>query len=352
MKIYSHLIPIESSLLDALIQLNSLPGGALTLFVTDTQGRMKGTLTDGDIRRALASGMSGNSPVSEAMFTAFKFIGTEGADVAEFGNWRRAGITLVPVLDGEGKPVDMVDIGHGGSRVPMRALLMAGGRGERLRPMTLSTPKPLLQIADKAIIDYNIDALEHAGVSDIFVSTGYMAEKIEAHFADTDIKCICESVPLGTVGAAAMLPESELPTLVMNSDLLTNISFEDMYIHHHQTGAELTIAVIPYKVKVPYAILGFDEDGNVNAIEEKPTFAYSANAGIYIFSPRVLTLLTPEVRTDATDLVQMAVRNGMKVSHFPINGTWIDIGTPEDFRQAGELMRHIKTYGSGPNNPR
>ncbi len=352
MKIHPHLIPSESTLLQALIQLNALPGGTLTLFVTDSEGRLTGTLTDGDIRRALAAGKGADSPVSEAMFTAFKYISEGCKDISRFSAWRQAGINLVPVVDEAGKPVDMVDIGHGASRVPMRALLMAGGKGERLRPMTLTTPKPLLHIEDKAIIDYNTEALRHAGVSEIYVSTGYMADKIREHFAGTDIRCIEETEPLGTVGAAAMLPPSQLPTLVMNSDLLTNISFEDMYVHHQQTCADLTIAVIPYKVKVPYAILGFDQHGNVTSIEEKPTYAYSANAGIYIFSPRVLELLTAGVRTDATDLVQMAVEAGMKVSHFPINGTWIDIGTPDDFRQAGELMRNLKTYRTGPNNTR
>ncbi len=154
------------------------------------------------------------------------------------------------------------------------------------------------------------------------------------------MKTVCEPMPLGTVGAArlANLP-AEGNTLVMNSDLITTISFEELYLKHRDSGAEATVAVIPYQVSVPYAILSIDGD-RVSGIEEKPSYSYYANAGIYIFNNRRLNSLPADRRTDATDLVADIIADGGRVSYYPIKGTWIDVGSPVDFRQAAELMKH------------
>lgn len=221
---------------------------------------------------------------------------------------------------------------------------MAGGKGERLRPLTLTTPKPLLEIGGKAIIDYNIEALASVGIDDITVTTRYLAEQIHQHFATpvagVKVKCVEETMPLGTIGAAALVSRTEEGnTLVMNSDLLTTISFEEMYMRHIEEVADVTIAAIPYVVSVPYAILTTD-GANVNGIEEKPSYSYYANAGIYIFSNKLLDTVPSDSRTDATDLIEQAIDKGLKVVYYPINGTWIDVGSPNDFKQAQDLMRH------------
>lgn len=343
-----HLIESSAPLVEALRRMNKLPGNAMTLFAIDGQGRLVASVTDGDIRRAIAAGVAPDAPVSDAMCSTCRMVRTGDADVSLFDSWRKAGIELVPVVDEDTRPVGVINIAAGASALPLRALIMAGGKGERLRPATLTTPKPLLPIEGKPIIEYNIEALEKAGIRQIYVSTAYLAQSIEGYIAKRDntaeISCIRENEARGTIGAASMLPPSTLHTLVMNSDLLTNLSLEDMYLSHRNSDSDVSIAVIPYKVKVPYAILDFDSAGNVSAIEEKPTYAYYANAGIYIFSPGALALLPAEGRTDATDLIAAAISAGLKVTHFPINGTWIDIGTPEDFRQAGELMRHVNSF--------
>ena len=221
---------------------------------------------------------------------------------------------------------------------------MAGGKGERLRPLTLNTPKPLLEIGGKAIIDYNIEALSSVGINDITVTTRYLAEQIHKHFATpiagVKVKCVTETQPLGTIGAASLVPrDKEGNTLVMNSDLLTTISFEEMYMRHIEEQADVTIAAIPYVVSVPYAILTTD-GVTVNGIEEKPSYSYYANAGIYIFSNKLLDTVPSDSRTDATDLIEQAIDKGLKVVYYPINGTWIDVGSPNDFKQAQDLMRH------------
>lgn len=341
-----NLIPQTATLLEALDRLNGLPGGSMTLFAVDSDGRVSGAVTDGDIRRALLRGEGLESPVSTAMFTDFRAVRDAGGCgcVRMLRECRSRGISLVPRLDEDGRPVEIIDLNRTQTRLPLRAVLMAGGKGERLRPLTLTRPKPLLEIDGKAIIDYNVEALARCGITDITVTTRYLAEQIDEHFSSpvcgVKVRCVREDKPLGTIGAVSLvgLP-AEGDTLVMNSDLLTTISFEELYLRHVETGADITIAVIPYQVTVPYAILTVDRD-RVTGIEEKPSYSHYANAGIYIFSNRLLQSVRPGERTDAPDLVAGAIAAGGRVSYFPINGTWIDVGSPTDFRQAAELMRH------------
>lgn len=346
MQIDRHIISEQALLRDALAMLNNLSGGVMTLIVTASDGHMTGTLTDGDVRRALLAGVSLDAPVAEAMFRGFHALHDGAVDPQAVRRIRERGIRLIPVLDADGKVVRLIDTFRTRTLLPVSAILMAGGKGERLRPMTLTTPKPLLEIGGKAIIDYNIEALAAVGVTDISVTVNYLAEQLEAHFAepvgDVKVKCVRETKALGTIGSAALvdLPE-EGDTVVMNSDLLTSVSFEDLYLRHSAEDADITIAAVPYNVSVPYAILA-TEGQRVLSLEEKPSYSYYANAGIYIFSNRILRTLDPEVRTDATDLIESAIAQGLKVTYYPINGTWIDIGSPADFAHARELMAHLK----------
>lgn len=333
-----------ATLLEALEKLNSLSGKQMVLLVVDKNSVMQGTLTDGDVRRALLKGVSLSAEVKDAMHSDFKAIKGEVVDVNLMRRCRLNGVGLLPHLNDDGTIKTIYDLTKTKAVLPLSAILMAGGKGERLRPLTLTTPKPLLEIGGKAIIDYNIEALTSVGITDITVTTRYLAEQIHEHFAlpiaGVKVKCIEETLPLGTIGAASLVSRKEEGvTLVMNSDLLTTISFEEMYMRHIEEQADVTIAAIPYVVSVPYAILSI-EDNQVKNIEEKPSYSYYANAGIYIFSNKLLNTLPTDSRTDATDLIEQAINNGNKVSYYPINGTWIDIGSPNDFKQAQDLMRH------------
>ena len=345
MQIDRHLISESAPLMEALVVLNGLSGGVMTLIATDGEGRMTGTLTDGDVRRALLRGVGLDARVADAMFRGFRSLSEGEIDPEKVRGIRNRGIRLIPVLDAEGKVTRLIDTCKTKTVLPVRAILMAGGKGERLRPMTLTTPKPLLTIGGKAIIDYNIEALAAVGINDISVTVNYLAEQLEEHFSHpvggVNVKCVRETKPLGTIGSVALidLPE-EGDTVVMNSDLLTSVSFEDLYLRHRREEADITIAAVPYNVSVPYAILGTDGE-RVVTLEEKPSYSYYANAGIYIFSNRLLRTLDAERRTDATDLIESAIAEGRKVTYFPINGTWIDIGSPVDFAHARELMNHV-----------
>ena len=344
-----HIISAGASVIQALERLNALPGNRMTLIVVDSNNRPVGTLTDGDIRRALLKGIQPSDPALLAAMPDFQRLVKGEVCVAALKELRGKGITLIPVVDSEGYLCDIVDLSNSRTRLPLRAVVMAGGKGERLRPATLTTPKPLLKIEGKAIIDYNIESLAAVGINDITVTARYLAHQIKEHFsgpvAGVRVKVVEETEPLGTIGSVTLCPPAEpeiAGTLVMNSDLLTTISFEDMFIRHQQSGADVTIAVIPYQVSVPYAILTLDENHpeSVRGIEEKPSYSYYANAGIYIFSDKALSLLKKDARCDATDLIEQAIAAGMPVTYYPIQGTWIDVGSPVDFRQAGELMRH------------
>lgn len=339
-----YLIPGRAMVLEALARLNDLSGGAMTLFVVDSDGCVRGSLTDGDVRRALLAGMQLECTVDRAAQHDFRFLQAGKPDVELIRDCRKRGLRLLPELNADGTLRRIINLDHTSNLLPMGAILMAGGRGERLRPQTLATPKPLLQIEGKAIIDYNIEALAAVGIDDITVTTRYLAEQLDDHFATpvagVNVRTVREDRPLGTIGAVSLI---DLPpagcTLVMNSDLLTTISFEDLYIHHRKSEAAVTIATVPYQVSVPFAILTTEGD-RVTGLEEKPSYAYFANAGIYIFENRILRSVNSDRPTDAPDLIASAIARGEKVSYFPINGTWLDVGTPADFAQASELMRH------------
>lgn len=343
-----HIIPQSATVIEALASLNNLSGGVMTLFVTDEDNRLAGTLTDGDLRRALLRGVRLSDNVTEAIHRQFKAVNEDEINVSVLRDCREKGIVLMPVLDKEGHIVKIIDLTVTHNLLPLSAILMAGGIGERLRPMTLTVPKPLLKIDGKPIIDYNIESLAASGITDITVTTRYLAEQIHDHFkepvAGVKVKCVTEKNPLGTIGAASLvsLPEKG-NTLIMNSDLLTTISFEDLYLKHIEEDAAITIAAVPYVLSVPYAILTTRES-RVTGLEEKPTYSYYANAGIYIISNRLLKQLKSDERTDATTLIENAIGNGEKVVYFPINGTWIDIGSPVDFRHAEELMKHHRNF--------
>ncbi len=333
-----HLINVNATLHEALERLNQLSGEAMTLLAINAEGRLVGTLTDGDMRRALLAGVALAAPLSEAMNAHFSAL-TEPVDPTHIHDARRKGLRLLPVVDPHGKPLRIIDLRTQTTELPIRAMLMAGGRGERLRPLTDSCPKPLLAPGGTPIIDRNINALRRCGIKDINVSVRYLAEQLESHFEGTEVKCIRETEPLGTLGACAQLPPSPLATtLVMNSDLLTNISFEDMYLLHLEQGNDITIATIPHTVSIPFAILTTQGD-QVTGIEEKPTYTHYANAGIYLMKSDLLAAIPPHTRLDAPDFIEATLRAGGRVGHFPIRGYWLDIGTPTDYRQAESLLK-------------
>lgn len=341
----------SASLFAALEALNALSGsGVMTLLAVDARGRLCGTLTDGDIRRALLRGTSMQARVADVMRTDFRALRSGQTDPsADYDEFCRLGLSLIPVTDADGCLVDVIDTRLVKAMLPLSAILMAGGRGERLRPLTLSIPKPLLPVGGKPIIDYNLALLRKNGITDVTVTVNYMAEQLERHFAEPvegiNVHTVRETEPMGTIGAASLIgghrPDGH--TLVMNSDLLTSFALRDMWTVHASGGNDVTIAAVPYNVSVPYALLDIDEEGGcVAGLREKPLMSYYANAGIYIFANHVLAKIPDHGRTDAPDLIADVIKHGGRVGYFPLSGTWVDIGTPADYRHACELVDGFK----------
>lgn len=336
------LISDRATVAEALGALNRLSGESMTLFAIDGEGRMTGTVTDGDIRRALIAGVSLTSPVGEIAYRNFLAIRDPKAPFEAIEQARRRRIDLLPVLTG-GRVTDVVDLRRSHTLLPLDAILMAGGKGERLRPLTLTTPKPLLKVGDRPIIDRNIARLAACGVKNISVTVNYLKEQIIEHFRrpveGVEVKCVAEPSRLGTMGSVALCnaPENE-NLLVMNSDLLTDLDFEAMLRHHIDSEAALTVAAVPYTVSIPFAIMRC-EGTRVTGLEEKPTYNYFANAGVYIMQSRLTERIVKGEYLDAPDFIETLITDGLRVEYFPIKGRWIDIGSPDDFRYANEAMR-------------
>ena len=318
----------------------------LVLFVMNEEGRIVGTLTDGDIRRSIVAGATVESPVSEVAHRNFKYLKEDETDIELLHECRKLGIELLPVVDSGMHIVDVVNLLKQKSMLPVDAVLMAGGKGVRLRPLTETTPKPLLPVGGKPIIDYNIESLMENGIKHITVTTNYLHEQLEEHFAEPrggiQVHCVKEPRFLGTMGATQFVPRFYNDTvLVMNSDLFTNIDYEDFYLHFRQHEADMAVAAVPYSVSVPYGI--FDLDGrNIKGVREKPVYNYFANAGIYLIKRELLEAMPRDTFYNATDLMNDAVAAGKTVVRFPLTGYWLDIGTHEEYAKANDLVKHIK----------
>lgn len=342
-----YIIHQNQSLLEALTQINALQQGPLVLFVIDDEERMVGTLTDGDARRALISGVNIKEKTQAVMHTNFNFIREGDGDiVVQLHKQRDLCMSLVPILDKNNKISDIVNLEEFVTKLPVDAVLMAGGKGERLRPLTEKTPKPLLKVGDKAIIDHNIDRLIKYGVQHINVTVNYLGEQLEEHFAKphngVQVQTVREPKFLGTIGSIRFVKEFYNDTvLVMNSDLFTNINYEDFYLHFKEHDAEMSVAAVPYTVSVPYGIFNL-EGRDIQGLIEKPTYNYYANAGIYLIKRQALDEIPSDTFFNATDLIEKLISENKRVIRFPLNGTWIDIGNPQEYQKANELVKHMR----------
>ena len=341
-----HLINKNVTMLDALSGICALAPDPLVLFVVDNEKRMVGTLTDGDTRRALINGASVRDKVEQIMHKNFNYMKVEDIEnVKELKRQKELKMKLVPILDQEMHIVEIINFEKIKTRLPVDAVLMAGGKGERLRPLTEKIPKPLLKIGDKAIIDHNIDRLIEYGIKHIHVTVNYLGEQLEDHFSEPrgeiKVRTIREPKFLGTIGSVRFVKEFYNDTvLVMNSDLFTNINYEDFYLHFKEHDAEMSVAAVPYTISVPYGI--FDLEGrNIQGLIEKPTYNYYANAGIYLIKRSVLSEIPEDSYYNATDLIEKLIEEGKIVIRFPINGTWIDIGNPQEYQKANDLVKHM-----------
>lgn len=342
-----HIILNSFTILDALNRINSIHEGPLVLFVVDSDNKVIGSLTDGDIRRALIKGVSVNETVEKAVHRDFNFLRKNvNDDVKNIHIQRELKMKLVPILDENNQIYEIINLEKYKTQLPIDAVLMAGGKGERLRPLTEKTPKPLIKVGNKCIIDYNIDSLISYGIKNISVTVNYLGEQLEEHFKEKrdgiKINTVKEPKYLGTIGSIKFVETFYNDTiLVMNSDLFTNIDYEDFYLHFKEHEADMSVAAVPYVVKVPYGVFNL-EGRNIKGVTEKPTISYYANAGIYLIKKELLKRIPENEFYNATDFMSNLISNNHKVIRYPISGYWIDIGQHDELERAKEIVKHIK----------
>ena len=340
-----HLILSGSIIKDALLQLTRL-GIDVILFVVDENERLIGSITDGDIRRGLIKGISIEQPVSAIIQPHPRFIIKGIIDIQEIIAYREQSFRIIPVVKDNGVVIDIINFRQNLSYLPIDVVIMAGGLGQRLQPLTASTPKPMLHVGTKPIIEHNIDRLILFGIYDIWVSVRYLAEQIENYFGDgqkkgVNIKYVHENEPLGTIGGISIIRDIQHDyILVTNSDILTNIDYEQFFLYFLKHDADLAIVSIPFQVKIPYAVLETEEN-NVTNFEEKPTYTYQCNGGIYLMKKSVLNYLQFNTFFNSTDLIELLIKNDRKVISYPFSGYWMDIGNHNDFEKAQVDIKSI-----------
>ncbi|MFV8346781.1 nucleotidyltransferase family protein [Flavobacterium sp. ZB4P13] len=337
-KYTDHLILLGSKIKDALVQLNELNLDNI-LFVVDKNNKLIGTLTDGDIRRGLIKGIGIDSLVDQIIQSKPKFIVKGYNNLNKIIEFREGNYKIIPVVDSNLKIVNIINFRNIKSYLPVDAVIMAGGRGLRLQPLTDVTPKPLLKVGNKAIMEHNLDRLALFGIDDFWVSVKYLGEQIENHFGqgkekNIKIEYVWENEPLGTIGAVSQIKNFEHDyILVTNSDLLTNIDYEQFFLEFINQDADLAVLTIPYQVSIPYAVLE-TSNGTVKSFKEKPTYTYYSNGGIYLIKKEMLKYIPQDTFFNATDLMEELIKKDLKVISFPFSGYWLDVGKHEDFEKA------------------
>lgn len=317
-------------------------GGMGIVLVTDNDDVLHGTVTDGDVRRALLSHLTMETPVSEIMCATPRVAELHWSREKLLSVMESTRILQLPVVD-VGRRVVGIETLHellSNRRRDNVVFLMAGGFGTRLHPLTASCPKPLLKVGKKPILEIIIENFVRDGFHRFFISTHYLPEMIREHIGDgrrwgVSIEYVHEDDPLGTGGALGLLPRDLIlePIVMMNGDLLTNLDLNKLLDFHSSHDGIATMCVREYEHRVPYGVI--ESDGvHVTSMTEKPTFRHFINAGIYVLSPEILNNVTRGQCIDMPTILEQQMVEGRAVNMFPVHEYWLDIGRMEDFQRA------------------
>jgi len=315
--------------------------------VIDDSGHLLGTITDGDIRRAILAGQSLDAPVHDFLKRKSELspqppvtapVGTDPQDLLKLMN--EQSVRQVPLLDEKDRVADLVimDDVMTINRPLLEAVIMAGGKGARLRPLTEELPKPMLPVGGRPLMERIVKQLQQAGIRQINVMTHYKPEKIIEHFGDgrkygVELSYVNEDLPLGTGGALGLLTPPRETQLVINGDILTQVDFKAMLTFHQDNKADMTVAVSHYGIMVPYGVVEC-EGAQIRSLKEKPQLGFFVNAGIYLLEPSVYKLIPNGQYFNMTDLIRWLLDAGQTVVSFPIREYWLDIGKHSDYMKA------------------
>jgi dTDP-glucose pyrophosphorylase len=341
-----HLILAGSTIKQALGVLNELSQDAI-IFVVDNNVKLIGSLTDGDVRRGLLNNFTLDTSIDNIIQPNPRYVRKGECDIQKIIEYREGDYKVIPVLNEYDIVVNVINFRLIRSYLPVDAVIMAGGRGLRMKPLTDSIPKPLLKVGNKPIMEHNLDRLSLFGIDDFWVSVKYLGEQIESYFGtgkqkNISIEYIWENDPLGTIGAVSLIENFKHDyILITNSDLLTNIDYEQFFLEFINKDADLAVLTIPYQVNIPYAVLE-TTDGHIKSFKEKPTYTYYSNGGIYLIKREMLHFIPNSQFYNATDLMEYMIQNNYKVISFPFSGYWLDVGKHEDFEKAQSDLNNIK----------
>lgn len=326
--------------------------GKRIALVVDGGRHLVSTITDGDIRRAILNNIGLDEPVARLLKQK---AGTPYAQpvTARLDDSRATHLKLLqdnniahlPLLDEDQRVVDLVTLDQlvAKGNLPLQAVIMAGGYGTRLRPLTEDTPKAMLPVGDTPLMEIIVGQLQQAGIYRVHLTVHHQSEKMIDHFGDgqefgVHMTYVAEDRPLGTVGALGLMDQPEDTMLVINGDILTQVDFQAMLAFHQEHKAELTVAVQQYQLNVPYGVIEVDGPA-VRGLVEKPVMNYFINAGIYLLEPSVHGSIPTGERYDMTELIQYLIDEGRSVAAFPIHEKWLDIGQHADYEKAQEMIK-------------
>ena len=312
--------------------------------VVDPESRLLGTITDGDIRRGLLKGVSLDDSASAIMNASPTCAHPDEGREAILARMKAKSLHQIPIIDAGRRVVglEVLDELLSAKRANW-VVLMAGGRGSRLRPLTDDTPKPLLRIGTKPILETILESFIEQGFERFFLAVNYRAEMVQAHFGDgsrwgAQISYLNEDTPLGTAGALSLLPaHPAAPILVMNADLLTRVGFGHMLEFHRSYSAAATMGVREYDHQIPFGVVKI-RGQSILSIEEKPTQRFFVNAGIYVLSPETLEMVPRDRHIDMPELFETLIAAGRETAVFPIREYWIDIGRMDDYQKAADAL--------------
>jgi dTDP-glucose pyrophosphorylase len=314
--------------------------------ITDDDRRLVGLLTDGDVRRALLGGADLSATALPFATTAPQTVPAGSGRAKVLDLMRALHIAAVPEVDPSGRLVGLHTLSDviGVDPLPNPAVIMAGGRGTRLGDLARDTPKPLMEVADRSILEWIVLNLVGGGVRDLYVSVNHLADQIESHLGDgSRLGCTVTylredpDLPLGTAGSLALFraahPDLSVPTLVLNGDLMFRFEPDQLLAFHDRSGSMLTVATRPYQHEVPFGVV--ETSGTaVTQLREKPSLSMNVNAGVYAVAPEALDLVEPGVPSTMPDLIQTCLDKGAMVAAWPLRSDWIDVGTPRDLARA------------------
>jgi dTDP-glucose pyrophosphorylase len=340
----------EATLREAISRIDQ--AGFQLAIVLHPDGRLAGVLSDGDVRRAILRGCDLATPTAQVMNPHPTTAPAQSASEEILALMRRKVLRQVPLLDAAGRVVGIATLDELAGAVERSnwVVLMAGGLGSRLRPLTESCPKPMLPVGGKPILESILESFADQGFRNFFLSVNYLADSIRDHFGDGSpwgvrITYLSERKRLGTAGALSLLPDRPSdPLIVMNGDLLTRVRFDGLLHFHHEHGAAATMAVREYDFQVPYGVVRLD-GSHVTAIDEKPVQRFFVNAGIYALSPAALEHVPADDFFDMPSLFQRVLATGGKVAAYPVREYWMDVGRLDEFERAQQEWRATEAAG-------